>query len=84
MYIIDLYPTIFLILKIGLKHFVFLFDTEDGKPVSYGAVSQGPGGCGIPDAPGKIFASIFAVMSLVNDILVRYRVKLYFQINLLY
>jgi hypothetical protein len=50
---------------------LFLFNTEDGKPVNYGAVSQGPGGCGIPDAPGVIFASIFAVMSLVNDILVR-------------
>ena len=58
-----------------LSKYVFIFNTEDGKPVNHGAVSQGPGGCGVPDAPGVIFASIFAVMSLVNDILVRYQVK---------
>ena len=58
-----------------LSKYVFLFNTEDGKPVNHGAVSYGVG-CAGPDAPGEVFASIFAVMSLVNDILVRYQVKL--------
>ena len=32
-------------------------------------------GCAHPGAPGEVFASVFAYMSLVNDILVRYQVK---------
>ena len=50
------------------------FITEDGKPVNHGAVSFGLG-CAHPGAPGEVFSSVFAVMSLVNDILVRYQVK---------